>query len=265
MTTLVANFTPPNSGKRYEFKLDANTDLDTAIAQFRLDLPSKDAFNRMRLREMNRIDPKSDPKITGADFFAALKLLQQEHPLKEAEYDCLYLAKKQLSPTRIRNVFDVDQPPIELNYQDFWFYIAPKPNSSQTTAVTTTVQNSTAAKPISAIKDFKTLQKRALILEHDYQEVLAGAEHYQKIMDHADEINIWLTKLNEQAESHQQTRQKQHEFLKQHFGQYLQTDQQKLAFLQNLLFNVNQPTVQNIIKGKPQALWHLVKAVCDYD
>lgn len=265
MTTLIANFTPPNSGKRYQFSFDNNTDLDTAITQFRLDLPSKNAFERMRLREMNHIDPKSDPKINGEEFFKALKLLQQEHPLKEAEYECLYLAKKQLSPARIRNVFDVDQPPIELNYQDFWFYIAPKPNSKQTTAMATSAKKNFAEKPINEITDFKTLQKRALILEHDYQEVLAGAEHYQNIMDHAAEINIMLTKLNEQAESHQQTRQKQHEFLKQHFGQYLQTDQQKLAFLQNLLLNVNQPAVQNITKGKSQALWHLVKAVCDYD
>lgn len=269
MANLIAKFTPSNSSKRYAFELSPKADLKTVIKQFQLDLPGKYDLKDMRLRLLNGIDPKSDPKMNAIDFFKALLLLQSNRALKDDEFNCVYVTKKQLTTIRIRNAFKNKSSDVtEINYQPYWFYIFKEPVTTSKTAVAAQAKEDTEPALVD-ITDFATLQSRALKIEREMQDLQQGAANYKQVMEHADEVNMMLTKQLEDLDHDQQKddtiKQKQHEFLKKNFENYLQTDSQKMMFIINLLQNPNAPAIQKITKGKTSKLFNLVKAVCDYD
>lgn len=122
MPQVKAEFTLPNSSTRHILELTDQDDLDTVITQFELDLPKANQLNQLKLRELNQIDPKSDPKITGTEFVQALHLLANSKLVK-FKYNYFYLAKKQLTPMRIRNIFkEMADVPTEIEIKPFWFY-----------------------------------------------------------------------------------------------------------------------------------------------
>lgn len=271
MANLIAKFTPANSSKRYAFELAPQGDLNTAIKQFQLDLPSKYQLDDLRLRLLNGVDPKSDPHLSCMEFFKALALLLQKHKLADDEYSQLYVAKKQLTTVRIRNAFkDAPEAATEINFAPYWFYIFKKPLAAHATKAKTAAADTADDEPaLNEITDFIVLQKRALKLEQAYKDLQQGAETYKQLMDHADETNITLTKqlekLDHDKQKHDALKQKQHDYLKKHYQKYLRNDTQKIAFMINMLQNANQPAVQKLTQGNMQRLWNLIKAVCDYD
>lgn len=122
MPQVKAEFTLPNSSTRHILELTDQDDLDTVITQFELDLPKANQLSQLKLRELNQIDPKSDPKITGTEFVQALHLLANSKLVK-FKYNYFYLAKKQLTPMRIRNIFkEMADVPTEIEIKPFWFY-----------------------------------------------------------------------------------------------------------------------------------------------
>lgn len=270
MTDLIAEFSPPNSAKRFTLTAASNVDLTTAVTQFRFDLPTQYVFKQLRLRQMNNIDVSHDPKLTASDVTAALKEMQKQELIKynlQDHYDCIYLAKASLSKTRLKNAFNgISYTEIKLN--DTYLYLLEQP-VTQSIANNAKQQTKKTAVPLNEVQDFGELQKRALKLEKAYQDLAAGADTYQNIMHHALEDNELLTKQKEDLllskKEHEKRQDKMQRFLNLYYARYLVDDQHKITFLQNLLANLNSPQVQKIIQGKPENLWHFVKAVCDYD
>lgn len=387
MPQVKAEFTLPNSSTRHILELTDQDDLDTVITQFELDLPKANQLNQLKLRELNQIDPKSDPKITGTEFVQALHLLANSKLVK-FKYNYFYLAKKQLTPMRIRNIFkEMADVPTEIEIKPFWFYfvrnatlatdddlvetnsstdantdsqtenvksetdnlqvaikntkkaykdllavrkdvgqaIADKlklidqaeaylargtdnnlsdsninnssaigiipiesNNNSQLGNITPVVDNdnqvdsSKKEVPLSDVllkpldkaiefyhKQINELERQARQVNKDDRELANGAKSYQNIMAHADETNISLAKQNEELTDQKiklgEQKQAQAEFLAKNYGQFLNSDQAKLQFLQSFLNNINSPMAQKIVQGKPQKLWNFIKAVCEYD
>lgn len=322
MPEVIAEFSLPKSSKRYTLHVTDKDDLETVIKQFKLDLPANADLKTMKLKELNLIKPKSDPVIMANEFIDALVLLYQTQ-INYPDYGYFYMAKKQLTPIRIRHIFDnLDEVPAEVEIKPFWFYFVKQPlqvkhkdkpvakkaaikqqgptlaeldanltdslndvneqidkikqdiandyysNSPQYEQKQQLVKQVKAAvnKYNSSVNILKAQVKQ---LDKDKQALMDGAKSYQAIMMHADETNTTLAKEVEQlVDADQQmldSHEKQQEFLDSHFGKYLTNDTSKLQFLQSLLANINAPMVQQIIHGNPKALWHLVKAVCDYD
>lgn len=270
MADLTAEFSPPNSAKRFTFTASSNIALTTAVTQFRFDLPTKYAFKQLRLRQMNQIAVKQDPKLTASEVMAALKEIQQDKLISynlTDHYDCLYLAKTALSKSRLKNAFhDIGYTEIKLS--ESYLYLLDEP-LARTTKTASTSAVKTTVTPLNQVQDFKELQKRALKLAQSYHDLQAGSQSYQNIMRHALEDNELLTKQKEQLLATKKDQEKQQQqiqrFLSLYFGRYLIDDQHKVQFLLNLLTNLNQPQVQKIIRGQTSNLWQLVKAVCDYD
>lgn len=270
MTDLIAEFSPSNSSKRFTLTAASNVDLATAVTQFRFDLPTQYAFKQLRLRQMNNIDVSHDPKLTASDVTAALKEMQKQELIQynlQDHYDCIYLAKAALSKTRLKNAFNgINYTEIKLT--DTYLYLLEQP-VTQSIADNTKQDTKKKATPLNQVQDFGELQKRALKLEKAYQDLATGAASYQNIMHHALEDNELLTKQKEDLllskKEQEKCQDKMQRFLNLYYARYLVDDQHKIAFLQNLLANLNSPQVQKIIQGKPENLWHFIKAVCNYD
>lgn len=271
MAEFKAILSPAKSSKKFIFNYDPKDDLPTIITQFKLDLPSKYQLTNLQVRQINNIDCKYKPRLTALELIKILQEINKDQLLMhlcQDKYDCLYLSYNQLTKAQNRSLFE-NKSVTEHNIgkSKFWLYLLDQSINATLTSkiVNDKIQSDT---PIIEIKDFNLLQKRALQLEHDYQDIIQGAKSYQDLMAHADEINIQLTKqkdeLQTKIDKQQILAKSQQNFIKQHYGMFLQNDTQKLYFLQNLLANVNQPQVQNIIKGDPHRLWNLVKAICNY-
>lgn len=204
MPQVKAEFTLPNSSTRHILELTDQDDLDTVITQFELDLPKANQLNQLKLRELNQIDPKSDPKITGTEFVQALHLLANSKLVK-FKYNYFYLAKKQLTPMRIRNIFkEMADVPTEIEIKPFWFYfvrnatLATDDNLTETDSNTDTNTDSQAenVKPEKdnlqvAIKNAKKAYKDLLAVRKDVGQAIGNK---LKLIDQA--VNVMSVDSN---------------------------------------------------------------------
>ena len=194
MPQVKAEFTLPNSSTRYILELTDQDDLDTVITQFELDLPKANQLSQLKLRELNQIDPKSDPKITGTEFVQALHLLANSKLVK-FKYNYFYLAKKQLTPMRIRNIFkEMADVPTEIEIKPFWFYFVRNATLATNDDLVETDSNTNAdsqaenAKPEKdnlqvAIKNAKKAYKDLLVVRKDVGQAIG--EKF-KLIDQAE-------------------------------------------------------------------------------
>lgn len=196
MPQVKAEFTLPNASTRYVLEFTDQDDLDTVITQFELDLPKANQLSKLKLRELNQIDPKSDPKITGTEFVQALHLLA-DSKLVKFKYNYFYLAKKQLTPIRIRNIFkEMDDVPTEIEIKPFWFYfvrnatLATDDDLLETDSNANTDSQIENAKPEKdnlkiAIKNAKKAYKDLLAVRKDVGQTI---DDKLKLIDQADNI-----------------------------------------------------------------------------
>lgn len=196
MPQVKAEFTLPNSSTRHILELTDQDDLDTVITQFELDLPKANQLSQLKLRELNQIDPKSDPKITGTEFVQALHLLANSKLVK-FKYNYFYLAKKQLTPMRIRNIFkEMADVPTEIEIKPFWFYFVRnatlatdadlvETNSNTDTNTDSQTENAKLEKDNLkiAIKNAKKAYKDLLAVRKDVGQTIGNK---LKLIDQAD-------------------------------------------------------------------------------
>lgn len=196
MPQVKAEFTLPNSSTRHILELTDQDDLDTVITQFELDLPKANQLNQLKLRELNQIDPKSDPKITGTEFVQALHLLANSKLVK-FKYNYFYLAKKQLTPMRIRNIFkEMADVPTEIEIKPFWFYFVrnatlataddlAETDSNANTNTDSQAENAKLEKDNLqvAIKNAKKAYKDLLVVRKDVGQAIAAK---LKLIDQAE-------------------------------------------------------------------------------
>ena len=185
MPQVKAEFTLPNSSTRHILELTDQDDLDTVITQFELDLPKANQLGQLKLRELNQIDPKSDPKITGTEFVQALHLLANSKLVK-FKYNYFYLAKKQLTPMRIRNIFkEMADVPTEIEIKPFWFYfvrnatLATADDLAETDSNANTDSQAENTKPEKdnlqvAIKNAKKAYKNLLAVRKDVGQAITA-------------------------------------------------------------------------------------------
>lgn len=205
MPQVKAEFTLPNASTRYVLEFTDQDDLDTVITQFELDLPKANQLGKLKLRELNQIDPKSDPKITGTEFVQALHLLAKSKLVK-FKYNYFYLAKKQLTPIRIRNIFkEMDDVPTEIEIKPFWFYfvrnatLATDDDLAETDSNANVDSQAENAKPEKdnlkiAIKNAKKAYKDLLAVRKDVGQAIGDK---LKLIDQAEAYLASGTDLND--------------------------------------------------------------------
>ena len=215
MLQTVAEFTKARSNTRYKLEISNKDDLATVITQFKLDLPDKCTLDQIKLRRLNQIDPKSDPVITGTEFVKALKLLKA-HPPTSKEFTYFYVAKKQLTSTRLRNIFSNDYDlaeniPVEVEIKPFWFYftntkISNSANESENedddkTASQTTNSITTIIKKLTQdVKQLNTAQanfKQQITNAQNEASITKNIQDFEQLMStYYSDVNTLKTKAN---------------------------------------------------------------------
>lgn len=264
MSNFVASFAKRSGSKAYQFIYSAKENFQTVSAQFCLSLELGVKHDTLTIQSINNVKLRPDERYDYNTFKIlmeeALKFRRNNTILCQQEnLNCYITMTKPYTKRKALNSFK------KINYSEYklkhgYLYILDAPLSNNVSKKSK-AQTSESQVAIQDIKDFSTLQKRALELEQDIKQLKDGIASYKKSTVKSIDENARLT---DKLDNYQKVDSKLNDYLQKHYSTYLDTDAHRLSFLQNLLDYRNSANVQKLVGNSNENLLKFIRAICNY-
>lgn len=262
MDNLVVELTKPNGTKRYSFSVNIKENPITVFEQFELDLPFDINAKKLIVRNMNHFEYPKSKRLSYQDVKTAilnlvnddyLKTLYTKHP------DFLVIFKSKLTNNQTQKLFCKKRYGYSERNHFVYYYVKPNIDLHNDDPV-----DNTQTCSINDIDDFKTLQKKALLLEKENQQLIAGKDLIKDIAITASltesELHDKLDTQTKRFANNKKKQEKLEQFLLDNYGSYLQTPNDRINFIASLVNNRNNNVVKALTNNNPQNLLALIMA-----
>lgn len=288
-------FTKFNGRKKYSLTITNQEQIQTVFQQFVLSLPLGTQAKDLYIHQMNNCVLSNDEVISFNNTYKMFIDIEHDHPELLNEINHLLFSKKKLQITLpVKNVFTIqhaycyilektpekyhvkkkiakitktnddflDLPMHVVNLQnhvDTLFNVSNERSNLFYIQRDLSIQQYLAKQCIK--HDLKTIQREAGQATTAYTNLRDGIESTVRVNKNATIENFKLkTKLNTFQTENKQEKQLIRN-LKHQYGPYLQTDQQRLAFINALITNCNSPNVLQLVNNSIDNLYAIIRAI----
>lgn len=288
-------FTKFNGRKKYSLTITNQEQIQTVFQQFVLSLPLGTQAKDLYIHQMNNCVLNNDEVISFNNTYKMFIDIEHEHPELLNEINHLLFSKKKLQITLpVKKVFTIqhaycyvlektpekyhvkkkiakitktnddflDLPMHVVNLQNHvetLFNVSNERSNLFYSQRNLSIQQYLAKQCIR--HDLKTIQRETGQATTAYTNLRDGIESTVRVNKNATIENFKLkTKLNTFQTEYKQEKQLIRN-LKRQYGPYLQTDQQRLAFINSLITNCNSPNVLQLVNNSIDNLYAIIRAI----
>ena len=288
-------FTKFNGRKKYSLTITNQEQIQTVFQQFVLSLPLGTQAKDLYIHQMNNCVLNNDEVISFNNTYKMFIDIEHDHPELLNEINHLLFSKKKLQITLpVKKVFTIqhaycyvlektpekyhvkkkiakitktnddflDLPMHVVNLQNHvetLFNVSNERSNLFYSQRNLNIQQYLAKQCIK--HDLKTIQREAGQDTTAYTNLRDGIESTVRVNKNATIETFKLkTKLNTFQTEYKQEKQLIRN-LKRQYGPYLQTDQQRLAFINALITNCNSPNVLQLVNNSIDNLYAIIRAI----
>lgn len=260
--TLEIEFSKKHSSKKMKFSYDPNTeDLDTVFEQFALSLPGEVTYDEIHTVSMNGY--KLNDQFSYNQIYTYLEQMNSNPVLFGDFLKCpqgLFIASKELTKRKLNSLFN-NQSWTDYTINNCFYYITETGNTKTKTKENKTNEHNETIKPLSAITDFKELQKRALLLEGNLKRIEDGQKSVKRAMQNSSFDNFKINEALQKATEPNTKEQAMIDYLKEMYQGSFDDTGSKLQLINYLLNNWQNSDVQQVTLGKPTNLLAIVELI----
>lgn len=288
-------FTKFNGRKKYSLTITNQEQIQTVFQQFVLSLPLGIQAKDLYIHQMNNCVLNNDEVISFNNTYKIFIDIEHDHPELLNEINHLLFSKKKLQITLpVKKVFTIQHAycyvlertpekyhvkkkiakitktnddfldlPMQVvnlqNHVETLFNVSNERSNLFYSQRNLSIQQYLAKQCIK--HDLKIIQREVGQATTAYTNLRDGIESTVRVNKNATIENFKLkTKLNTFQTENKQEKQLIRN-LKRQYGPYLQTDQQRLAFINALITNCNSPNVLQLVNNSIDNLYAIIRAI----